>query len=157
FVLPLEAATERLGRAWGMVRHLNSVMDSPALREAFNHNLPRITEFWTRLGQDERLYQRYKALRAGDEYPRLDPARARVVDNALRDFRLSGAELVSPARERFAQIQEELAAIQQRFSENVLDATNAFELLVEDPARLEGLPADAVAAARADAARKGKE
>ncbi len=155
FVLPLEAATERLGRAWGMVRHLNSVMNSPPLRETFNENLPRITEFWTRLGQDERLYRRYKALRDGEEYAKLDAARARVVDNALRDFRLSGAELVSPGRERFAQIQEELAAAQQRFSENVLDATNAFELLVDDPARLAGLPADAIAAARADAERKG--
>ena len=157
FVLPLQEATERLGRAWGMVRHLNSVMDSPALRETFNQNLPRVTEFWTRLGQNEGLFAKYRALRAGDEYRRLDAERARVIDNELRDFRLSGAELKSPARERFAAIQEELAAIQQRFSENVLDATTGFELLVDDAARLEGLPEDAIAAARADAKRKGKE
>ncbi len=157
FVLPLQEATERLGRAWGMVRHLNSVMDSPALRETFNQNLPRVTEFWTRLGQNEGLFAKYKALRAGDEYRRLDAERARVIDNELRDFRLSGAELQSPGRERFAAIQEELAAIQQRFSENVLDATTGFELLVDDPARLEGLPEDAIAAARADARRKDKE
>jgi oligopeptidase A len=157
FVLPLQAATERLGRAWGMVRHLNSVMDSPELRETFNENLPRITEFWTRLGQDAGLYRRYKALRASDEYRSLDPARARVVDNELRDFRLSGAELASPQRERFAAIQEELAGKQQRFSENVLDATNQFELLLEDASAMKGLPADAIAAARADAQRKGKQ
>jgi oligopeptidase A len=157
FVLPLQAATERLGRAWGMVRHLNSVMDSPALREVFNQNLPRVTEFWTRLGQTEGLFSKYKALRASDAFARLDAERARVIENELRDFRLSGAELKSPARERFAAIQEELAAVQQRFSENVLDATTAFELVVDDPARLEGLPADAVAAARADAERKGRK
>jgi oligopeptidase A len=157
FVLPLQEATERLGRAWGMVRHLNSVMDSPELRETFNQNLPRVTEFWTRLGQNEGLFAKYKSLRAGDEYGQLDAERARVIDNELRDFRLSGAELRSPGRERFAAIQEELAAIQQRFSENVLDATTGFELIVEDPARLEGLPEDAIAAARADAKRKGKE
>ena len=156
FVLPLQEATERLGRAWGMVRHLNSVMDSPALRDTFNENLPRVTEFWTRLGQNEGLFAKYKALRAGDEYGRLDAERARVIDNELRDFRLSGAELRSPGRERFAAIQEELAAIQQRFSENVLDATSGFELLVDEQARLEGLPEDAIAAARADAKRKDK-
>ena len=157
FVLPLQAATERLGRAWGMVRHLNSVMDSPALRDTFNENLPRVTEFWTRLGQTEGLFATYKALRASAEYKSLDTARARVIDNELRDFRLSGAELKSPGRERFAAIQEELAAVQQRFSENVLDATSQFELLVDDAARLEGLPPDAIAASRADAERKGKE
>ena len=157
FVLPLQAATERLGRAWGMVRHLNSVMDSPALRDTFNENLPRVTEFWTRLGQTEGLFAKYQALRAGDEYRKLDIAQARVIDNELRDFRLSGAELKSPGRERFAAIQEELAAVQQRFSENVLDATNQYELLVADAARLDGLPPDAIAAARADAERKGKK
>jgi oligopeptidase A len=157
FVLPLQAATERLGRAWGMVRHLNSVMDSPALREVFNANLPRVTEFWTRLGQTEGLFSKYKALRASDEFRQLDPARARVIENELRDFRLSGADLKSPGRERFAAIQEELAAVQQRFSENVLDSTSKFELLVEDESRLEGLPPDAVAAARADADRKGRK
>ncbi len=160
FVVPLQEATERLGRAWGMVRHLNSVMDSPPLRETFNANLPRVTEFWTRLGQTEGLFARYKALRGSEAYERLDPERARVVDNELRDFKLSGAELKSPARERFAEIQERLASLQQRFSENVLDATNAFELLVDDSpagkARLDGIPDDAVAAARADAERKGK-
>jgi len=156
FILPLQVATERLGRAWGMVRHLNSVMDSPELREAFNENLPRVTEFWTRLGQTEGLFRKYKELRAGDEFRKLDPARARVIENELRDFRLSGAELKSPGRERFAAIQEELAAVQQRFSENVLDSTSQFEMLVEDAARLEGLPPDAIAAARADAERKGK-
>jgi oligopeptidase A len=160
FVVPLATATERLGRGWGMVRHLNSVMDSPPLREAFNANLGRVTEFWTRLGQTEALFERYRALKSGPEYAALDPERRRVVDNELRDFVLSGAELKSPARERFAQIQESLASLQQRFSENVLDATKAWELLIPDTeagrAQLAGLPDDAIAAARADAERKGQ-
>ena len=97
--MPLQAATERLGRAWGMVRHLNSVMDSPPLRETFNANLPRVTEFWTRLGQTEGLFARYKALRASEAYERLDPERARVVDaearaGLLEDLPTKGGTLV---------------------------------------------------------------
>ncbi len=157
FVMPLQAATERLGRAWGMVRHLNSVMDSPALRETFNANLPAVTEFWTRIGQSEGLFARYRALREGPVYAALDAERRKAIDNEVRDFRLSGAELQSPARERFAAIQDELARTQQKFSENVLDATNGYELLVDDPARLEGLPEDAIESAREDATKKGKD
>ncbi|MGE0310653.1 MAG: M3 family metallopeptidase [Lautropia sp.] len=157
FVLPLQAATERLGRAWGMVRHLNSVMDSPALRETFNANLPAVTEFWTRIGQSEGLFARYRAIKEGPVYATLNAEQRKVIDNEVRDFRLSGAELRSPARERFAAIQDELARTQQKFSENVLDATNAYELVIEDPARLEGLPEDALESAREDAKRKGRE
>lgn len=161
FVLPLQRGTERLGHAWGIVQHLNSVADTPELRETFNQNLPRVVDFWTRLGQTTALFDKYKAIRAGAVYQGLDAARRKAVDNEVRDFTLSGAELVSPARERFAAIQEELAALQQKFSENVLDATNAFELLIPDTeegrARLAGLPDDAIAAAQADARRRGKE
>jgi oligopeptidase A len=155
FHLPLQLATERLGRAWGMVRHLNSVLDSPPLREAFNERLPAITEFWTRLGQDVALFAKYRALREGPDYATLDAEQRKVIDNEIRDFRLGGAELVSPARERYAAIAESLARLSQKFSENVLDATNAFDLVITDPARLEGLPADALEAAAADAKRKG--
>ena len=161
FVLPLQQATERLGHAWGIVQHLNSVMDTPALRETFNQNLPRVVEFWTRLGQNQALFDKYRAFRASPAHAALDAARQTAIDHEVRDFTLSGAELKSPARERFAAIQEELAALQQKFSENVLDATNAFELLIPDTeegrARLAGLPDDAVAAARADAERHEKQ
>lgn len=157
FHLPLQLATERLGRAWGMVRHLNSVLDSPPLREAFNQQLPTVTEFWTQLGQHQALFAKYRALREGPGYAALDTAQRKVIDNELRDFRLGGAELVSPARERYAEIVEELARISQKFSENVLDATNAYGLVVTDKARLDGLPADVIEAAAADAARKGVE
>ncbi len=155
-VVPLEDATEKLGRAWGVVGHLNSVADSPPLREAYNANLPRITQFWTELSQDTRLFERYKALRDGPEFARLESAQRKILENALRDFRLGGAELVSPARERFAEIQDRAAALSQKFSENVLDATNAFELVLESADALAGLPADAIEAARASAEEAGK-
>ena len=157
FHLPLQRATERLGRAWGMVRHLNSVLDSPTLRQAFNEQLPAVTEFWTQLGQHQALFAKYRDLRNGPAYQALDAEQRKVVDNELRDFRLGGAELVSPERERYAAVVEELARLTQRFSENVLDATNAFELVITDRARLEGLPADAIDAAAADAKRKERD
>ena len=156
-VVPLENATEKLGRAWGVVGHLNSVADSAPLREAYNANLPRMTQFWTELSQDTRLFDRYKALRDGEEFARLDAAQRKILENALRDFRLGGAELVSPARERYAEIQDRAAALTQKFSENVLDATNAFELVVESAEALAGMPADAIEAARASAEQAGKQ
>jgi oligopeptidase A len=154
FAAPLEAATERLGRAWGMVGHLNGVADSAELRAAYNEQLPRVTEFWTALGQNAGLFAKYKALKASGDFASLSAARRRIVDNALRDFRLGGAELVSPHRERYAELQEQQAALGQKFGENVLDATKGFTLDLSDEARLAGIPADARDAAKqqADAA-----
>jgi oligopeptidase A len=156
FVVPLEETTERLGRAWGVVNHLNHVMDTPELRAVYNENQPKVTEFWTELGQNEALFGKYKQLHASPEFATLTPARRRIVENALRDFRLGGAELPEQQKQRFAEIQEQQAALSTRFSENVLDATNDFKLLVEDEAELAGLPDDAKAAARAAAERDGK-
>jgi oligopeptidase A len=156
FVVPLEETTERLGRAWGVVNHLNHVMDTPELRAVYNENQPKVTEFWTELGQNEALFGKYKQLHASPEFVNLTPARKRIVENALRDFRLGGAELPEKQKERFAEIQEQQAALSTRFSENVLDATNDFTLLVENEAELAGLPDDAKGAARAAAERDGK-
>jgi oligopeptidase A len=157
FVVPLEEATEQFGRAWGVVNHLNHVVDTPELRAVYNENQPKVTEFFTELGQNEALFDKYKQLHAGPEFVGLSPARKRIVENALRDFRLGGAELPDKQKERFAEIQEQQAALSTRFSENVLDATNDFKLLVEDEAELAGLPDDAKAAARAAAERDGKQ
>src|SRR5882672_10638069 len=93
FVAPLEDANERIGRAWGQVSHLHAVLDSPALREVYNANLPKLSQYWTELGQNETLFAKYKALFASQEFKSLSKARKRIVENALRDFRLSGAEL----------------------------------------------------------------
>ncbi len=156
FVLPLEQVTERLGRAWGVVGHLNAVVDTPELRAAYNENLPKVTEFWTELGQNLKLFEKYKALQASSEYQTLNAARKKIVDNAIRDFRLGGAELPDDKKQRFAEIQEQQAALSTRFSENVLDATNAYELIIEDEQRLSGLPDDVKQAARTSAEREGK-
>ena len=156
FVVPLEAVTEKLGRAWGVVGHLNAVVDTPELRAAYNENLPKVTEFWTELGQNLKLFEKYKALQASPEYATLPAARKKIIDNAVRAFRLGGAELPDDSKARFAEIQEQQAALSTRFSENVLDATNAYELIIDDEARLAGLPDDVKQAARASAEREGK-
>ena len=156
FVAPLENATELLGRAWGIVSHLNNVVDTPELRATYNDNQPKVTEFWTAVAQNEALFGKYKALRAAAEFASLSPARKRIIDNAVRDFRMGGAELPADKKERFADIQEEHAAVSTRFSENVLDATNDYKLLVADEADLAGLPDDVKQAARAAAEKEGK-
>jgi len=156
FVEPLEQATEKLGRAWGVVGHLNAVVDTPELRAAYNENQPKVTEFWTALAQNPALFEKYKALKESAEFAALTPARRKIVDNALRDFHLGGADLADDSKARFAAIQEREAELATKFSENVLDATNAYELIIEDEARLSGLPDDARHAARASAEKAGK-
>ncbi len=156
FVAPLEDATERLGRAWGQVSHLHAVLDSAELRAAYNENLPKLTQFWTELGHNEALFAKYRALRESSEFAALTPARQRIVDNAVRDFRLSGAELAAERKPRYAQIQDELSRLGAKFSENVLDATNAFSLVIENEARLAGIPADVLHSAQQEDGRGWK-
>lgn len=156
FVAPLEDATEQLGRAWGIVSHLNSVADTPELRAVYNENQPKVTEFWTELGQNLALFDKYKALHESAQFSQLPASRQQIISNALRDFRLSGAELPEDKKVRFAAIQEQLAALSTRFSENLLDATNDYELIIEDEARLAGLPDDIKQVARAAAEAEGK-
>jgi oligopeptidase A len=153
---PLENANERVGRAWGQVGHLNAVMNSPELREVYNANLPKITEFYTELGQNEKLFNKNKQLRSSAEYQTLSPAQQKIIENELRDFRLGGAELAADKKARFKAICEELSKLSSRFSDNVLDATNAFAHFVMDEKGLSGLPDDARAAAR-EAAEKDKK
>ena len=148
----LDVATERLGRAWGAVSHLNSVADSPELRAAYNAALPRVTEFWTRLGADERLYAKYKAM----DVAQLTPEQRQAHTNAMRGFVLGGAELQGAAKERFAQLQERQAELGQKFSENSLDATDAFAYFAAEE-ELAGVPSDVVQAARAAAEADGKD
>ncbi|HYG06296.1 MAG TPA: M3 family metallopeptidase [Stenotrophomonas sp.] len=156
FVVPLDDATERLWRAWGQVGHLQAVVNTPALREAYNENLPKVSRFGSALGQNLALYAQYKQLAAAPEAAGYDAARRKVIDNALRDFRLGGAELDEAGKQRFSAIQEELSALSAKFSQNVLDATDAWSLFVEDEARLSGLPAEVRAAARAAAEKDGR-
>ncbi len=156
FVSPLEMATERLSRAWGIASHLNAVCDTPELRATYNENQSKVTEFWTELGQNLHLYAHYRTLRNSPEFEQLNFARKRIVENALRDFKLGGAELDAEQKIRFGEIQEKQAALATQFSENVLDATNAGLFQVDDPAQLLGLPEDVIQAAANAAQDAGK-
>jgi oligopeptidase A len=156
FVEPLADVQDRLERAWGQANHLNAVVNTPALREAYNANLPKITAFHTEFGQDERLFAGYRALAAASGFERLEPARKRLIENELRDFRLAGAELDAPAKARFKTVEEELAQLASRFEDNLLDATNDYALYVESEVELAGVPADVLAAAREGAAEDGR-
>jgi oligopeptidase A len=155
FVEPLANANERLSRAWGAVAHLHSVVDSPAIREAYNANLPKITKYRTELAQNLDLYEKYKTLRASTEFESLSRAQRRVIDNDLRDYRLGGAELAVEKKRRFGQIEEELAALETKFSENLLDATNAFSVVIPDRSELAGIPEDVMRAAAEGAHKDG--
>jgi oligopeptidase A len=156
FVAPLDDANERLGRAWGQVSHLHSVMDSPELREVYNANLPKITIYYAELGQNEALFGKFKALAASAGFAALNAAQKKIVENELRDFRLGGAELPAEQKARFMAIQEELSGLSAKFEENLLDATNDYALFVEDPAELAGVPDDELTAMRQAAETDGK-
>jgi oligopeptidase A len=156
FVQPLEDANERLHRAWGVVGHLNAVMNSPELREVYNANLPKITQYYTELGQHPGLFAKFKALRAATEFEGLSRAQKKIIENELRDFRLGGAELPPDRKERYKEINDRLSQLSSRFSDNLLDATNAFAHFVTDAGEAAGIPADVLAAAREAAQSDGK-
>ncbi|MCR4302828.1 MAG: M3 family metallopeptidase [Gallionella sp.] len=174
FIVPMEDANERLSRAWGPVGHLNAVMNSPELREAYNATLPKITQYYAELGQNRALFEKFKALRNSPEFVGLSAARKKIIENELRDFRLGGAELPDDRKARYLAIQERLAELSSRFSDNLLDATNDYTLVIGNapssqpspggrrsertssackiPAELDGLPEDVLQAAQ-EAAR----
>ena len=156
FVQPLIDAGERLARAWSIVTHLHSVNDIPPWREAYNALLPEVTRWYSELGQNEALYRQYRHLAESAVFGSLTLARRRIVELALRDFRLAGAELPAELKPRFQAIEEELAQLAAKFSENLLDATNAHAEWIDGESGLTGLPADVIAAARAAAEKEGK-
>ncbi|MBU3735951.1 MAG: M3 family metallopeptidase, partial [Methylobacterium sp.] len=148
FARPLEDMEERLARAWSQVSHMNSVVNTPELREAYNASLPKLTAFYADLGQHERLYAKFRSLGGSAEFASLSAAQRRIVENELRDFRLGGAELPADKKARFKAIQESLSTLSARFEENLLDTTNEYALYVEAAAELAGIPEDALQAAR---------
>ena len=157
FAEPLENANERLWRAWGVVAHLHAVDDSAAIRDTYNANLPKITRYRTELAQNLLLYEKFKALRASMGFEELSQAQRKIVENDLRDYRLGGAELEPQGKQRFGEIQEELAALEAKFSENLLDATNTFSALITDRGELVGVPEDVLEAAKEAARQDGQE
>lgn len=156
-IAPLEEVNDRLSRIWSPVSHLNSVLNSEALREAHDACLPLLSEFQTYVGQHEGLYQAYLALSQSDDFPLLSGAQRKEIQNTLRDFRLSGIGLPAEAQQRYGEIQARLSELASRFSNNVLDATQGWHKLVADEAELAGLPDSVRAAARQMAELKGKE
>lgn len=156
-VEPLDAVVERFSRAWGAVGHLQSVVDTPALREAYNAQLPVVTQRFIDLSQNEALFAKYKAIAASDAFKSYDPVRVRIINREIRDFRLSGADLPPAERARVKEIGEKLSLLSQKFSENLLDATNAWEMVITDESQLAGLPEDVKALLAMQAQQQGKE
>ncbi len=157
FVSPLDDASERLSRAWGTVGHLHGVLDSQELRDAYNESQPKIVAYYTELGQNQALFAKFKELRESAAFADLSPAQRKVIENELRDFKLSGAELNEADRARYAEIAQELASLGTRFSEHLLDSTNAFQVHIEDDNELAGLPEDIKEAAREVARQSSKD
>ncbi len=152
----LETATEQLELSMSVVEHLESVATTPALREAYNAVMPNVSAFWSSIALRDGLYRALSELAQTPEAETLDATRRRLLDKTLADFRRQGAQLAPADKQRLKQLDAELSVITTRFSQNVLDATNAFELLLDDEARLSGLPASAREMAKEAAAAKGK-
>jgi oligopeptidase A len=156
-VEPLDAMDDRISRAWSPVSHMNSVVNSEALRETYNECLPILSEYGTEMGQHEGLYKAYRSIADGDEYQCLDTAQRKVINNTLRDFHLSGIELDQAARDRYKAIQQELSRLTSQYSDNVLDATNAWHKQIKDESLLAGLPESARSLAKQTAAQRDLE
>lgn len=157
FALKLEDHSEKLGRAWSQVGHMNAVVNSPELREAYNENLAKLTDYGSDIAQDERLYAKFKAIQASDVFAKLSPTQQTIINHEVRDFKLGGAELPANEKARFKTVSEELSKLGAKFEENILDNTNDFKYVVEDVANLAGLPADAIEAAAEAAKADGKK
>lgn len=155
FIEPLEELEDRLSRAWSPVSHLNAVMNSEPLREAYNACLPKLSDYGTEMGQNERLFEAYR--RVAEQGPQLSTPQRKLLENALRDFRLSGVDLPEQKKERFREIASALSETTARFEEHLLDATNAWQKLVTNEAELAGLPQSALDLARQTAQQRGQE
>ncbi|PPD57057.1 MAG: oligopeptidase A [Methylotenera sp.] len=153
FALKLEDHSEKLARAWSQVGHMNAVVNSPELREAYNNNLAKLTDYGSDISQDERLYAKFKAIQAGSGFAKLTPTQQTIINHEVRDFKLGGAELPAEQKARFKTVSEELSKLGSKFEENIMDNTNDFKYIVENLVDLAGLPEDAIEAA-ADAAKK---
>ncbi|MEE8342507.1 MAG: M3 family metallopeptidase, partial [Gammaproteobacteria bacterium] len=148
---PLEELEDKLNRAWSPVAHMNAVVNTPALRASYSACLPKLSEYATEMGQDEELFQAFRQIAEGPEYRNLDTAQRKIVDNDMRDFRLSGIELGPEAKQRYKIIMQELSSLQARFEDNLLDATNEWSKPVTDESVLAGLPKSAVDLAKQNA------
>ncbi len=154
FVQPLEEMDERLSRVWSPVSHMNSVVNSDELRDAYNACLAKLSEYGTEMGQHEGLFNAFKQIAESVDYEALDVAQKKIIDNALRDFRLSGIDLSDADKARYKEIAQELSKLTSKFGENILDATNAWKIQITDESRLSGLPESALGMAKQIAERE---
>lgn len=156
FALKLEDHSEKLGRAWSQVGHMNAVVNSPELREAYNDGLEKLTDYGSDISQDERLYAKFKAIQASSDFAKLSSTQQTIINHEVRDFKLGGAELPANEKARFKIVSEELSKLGAKFEENILDNINDFKYMVENVADLAGLPEDAIEAAAEAAKTDGK-
>ncbi|HSR02115.1 MAG TPA: M3 family metallopeptidase, partial [Methylophilaceae bacterium] len=156
FARPLEDHSEKLHRAWSQIGHLNAVVNSPELREAYNDNLAKLTDYGSDLAQDERLYMKYKTIQASDDFANLTQTQQTIINHEVRDFKLGGAELPKPQKALFKDISEQLSKLSSKFEENIMDNTNDFKHIVDHVDALVGIPADVVEAAAESAKAEGK-
>lgn len=156
FARKLEDHSEKIGRAWSQVGHMNAVVNSPALREAYNDSLAKLTDYGSDISQDERLYAKFKAIQASPAFAKLSATQKKIINNEVRDFKLGGAELPPEQKARFKAVSEELSKLGSKFEENIMDNTNDFKHLVENLADLAGIPEDAIEAAAEAAKADGK-
>ncbi len=145
---PIENAEDRLNKAWSPVSHMNSVVNNDALRDAYNACLPKLSEYSTEMGQHEKLFNAYRHIAESPAFVTLDQAQRKIIDNALRDFRLSGIDLDADKKQRFKAISLQLSQLASQYEENLMDATNAWSKLIRDEQGLAGLPPTALAQAR---------
>ncbi len=153
-VEPLDEMGERLSRAWSPVSHLNAVMNSAELRDAYNSCLPLLSQFSTEMGQNQALYTAYRQLADSAGFAELDPAQQTIIEHALRDFRLSGIALPAEQQQRYGELQMRLSELQSKFSNQLMDATQAWTKHITDASQLDGLPESALAQARQAAAAR---
>ena len=153
---PIEEWEDHLARAWSPVSHMNSVVNSDELRAAYNACLPKLSEYGTEMGQNRKLCEAYKAVHEKANELNLDSPQRKVLDNALRDFHLSGVDLPADKQARFKEISQQLSELTSQFSDNLLDATNAWSKQLDSPADLQGLPDSAIALARQTAEQRGE-
>ena len=154
FVQPIEEMSDRLHRAWSPVSHMNSVVNSDALREAYNKCLPKLSDYSTELGQNEKLFQAYQSIANDTSFAKLDLAQQKIINNALRDFHLSGVDLSADKKQRFKEIKQQLSKLKTQFEENILDATHAWHKQIDDEKNLSGLPEFAIAMSKQAAEQK---
>ncbi|MGZ8186272.1 MAG: oligopeptidase A [Methylobacter sp.] len=145
---PLETVEDKLNKAWSPVSHMNSVVNSDELREAYNACLPKLSEYSTEMGQNEALFNAYLTIAKSDEFTSLDTAQQKIIQNALRDFRLSGIDLDNEKKQRYKEISQELSRLASNYEENLMDATNAWTKLITEEQELSGLTPSALAQAR---------